>query len=441
MKRKRILFRPILALAALTALPGSAKAAPVPAAPPADLAALISEAEANNPSLLAAKARWEAARHLPSQAEALPDPEVGIAYTNDGVSSLTLGDSVMSNLALTWTQEVRRREKRDQAREVALREIDRAALERERLRLDVAAAVKSAYADLVRLDRTAEILDQTRSILEELVQAARRRYEVGEGIQENVFKAQTEVLRLEAESVRVAQDRRAAEIRLNAAVGRAADVPIGRAETLPPGALPEAPAAMAETAAAGSPEVAVLRATVRREEAGVDLARAEEKPDFVWSASYKNRGGLDPMVMGMFGVRLPMYRARKQAAAVLQKESELAAARQDLVDVQLRTRATVRDLVSQVERADRLLLLYEQGVVPEAQSALESARASYGVGRIGFLDLLNDVTAVLDARREVAVQKSERLQALAALEPLLGRELIQVPAGPGGEGGQDASLR
>jgi len=442
-KSKRPAFRLLFAPAVLLLLVGFSGTAPAAAgeAAPADLAALLQEAEANSPTLRAAEARLQAARHLPSQAEAPPDPEVGVAYTNDGVSSLTLGDSVMSNLALTWTQEVRRSGKRTQAREVALREADRTALDRERLRLEVAAEVKSAYADLVRLDRTAAILDQTRSILEELVQAARRRYEVGEGIQESVLKAQTEVLRLEAESARVEQDRRAAEIRLNAAAGRPADIPIGPAVTLPPGALPDAPEALADAAAAASPEVAVLQASVRREEAGVVLAKAEEKPDFVWSASYQNRGGLDPMVRGMFGVRLPMYRQRKQAAAVLQKESELTAARQDLADLQLRTRAAVRVLVSRVERADRLLLLFRQGVVPLAQSALESARASYGVGRIGFLDLLNDVTVVLNARQEMAVQESERLQALAALEPLLGLELIRVPAGPGEPGGQNALLR
>lgn len=454
MKRKRIPIRLILALAAPWTPAGISGAAPAPAAlnaaqsaaavatvPPADLAALLQEAEANSPLLLAAEARLQAARHLPSQAEAPPDPEVSVAYTNDGVSSLTLGESDMSVLALTWTQEVRRSGKRTRAREVALREADRTALDRERLRLEVAAAVKSAYADLVRLDRTAAILDQTRSILEELVQAARRRYEVGEGIQESVLKARTEVLRLEAESARVSQDRRAAEIRLNAAAGRPAGIPIGPAMSLPEGALPDAPEALSEAAAASSPEVAVLKASVRREEAGVELARAEEKPDFVWSASYQNRGGLDPLVMGMFGVRLPVHRERKQAAAVLQKESELTAARQDLAELELRTRAAVRDLVSRVERADRLLLLFGQGVVPQAQSALESARASYGVGRIGFLDLLSDVTVVLNARREMAVQESERLQALAALEPLLGRELIRVPAGPAETGGQNALLR
>ena len=416
-------------------------AAGAPVIPPADLAALLREAEANSPALRAVEARREAARHLPSQAEAPPDPEVSVAYTNDGVSSFTLGESDMSLLALTWTQEVPYPGKLRRSGEVASYELERAGKDFERARLEVAAAIKTAYAELYRLDRTGAILDETRTVLVSLAEVARRRYEVGEGIQESVLKAQTEILRLEAEQVRVAQDRRTAEVRLNAVVGRSADTPIGPAMALPEAALPTEGDRLAEAAIAGSPEVGGLQAEVRREEAGVSLARLDLKPDFVWSASYQNRDGLDPMVMGMFGLRLPLYRQRKQAQAVLQKESELLAARKDLDDLQVRIQASVRELVSRARRADRLLALFGQGVIPQADSTLESAQSSYRVGRIGFLDVLNDLTALLNARTELAIQESERLQALAALEPLLGRELVHVPGGPGGEGGNHAVNR
>ncbi len=381
MKRLRMFLTAGLPLAALvcatawaaeenvgtTAEDSGAAVTPSPAVPPADLAALLREAQTASPLLRAAEARLEAARRLPSQAGAPPDPEVSVAYTNDGVTSFTLGESIMSNLALTWTQEVRRSGKRSGAREVAEREADRTALERERVTLEVAASVKSAYAELARLDATAAILGETRSILEDLVQASRSRYEVGQGIQESVLKAQTEVLRLEAELARIAQDRRAAEVRLNASVGRAADVPVGEARQIPEGALPGDPDSLADAAVAASPEIGAMKASVKREEAGVALAKEEEKPDFLWSASYMNRGGLDPMVAGMFGVRLPLYRERKQAAAVLERQSELEAARQDLSAAELHARAEVRELVSRVQRAERLLLLFGQGGPPPGE--------------------------------------------------------------------------
>ncbi len=145
------------------------------------------------------------------------------------------------------------------------------------------------------------------------------------------------------------------------------------------------------------------------------------------------------MVTGMFGLRLPVHRARKQAQAVSQAEAELAAARADLSDLQLRTRASVRELVARVGRADRLIVLIGQGVIPNATSALESARASYGTGRVGFLDTLNDLTVLYNARLDLVSQESDRIQALAALEPLLGRELVTSSGGPGGKGEKDAT--
>jgi outer membrane protein TolC len=407
----------------------------------ADLGALLREAGENSPALRAAAARLEAARRAPSQANTLPDPEVSISYTNDGLSSFTYGESEFSNLTLTWRQEVPHPGKREQAAAVAEVSARVAATEFDRARLEVVSAVKSAYAELYRLDRTTTFLDETRHALETLAESARRRYEVGEGVLETVLKAQTEILRLEAEMVRVSSDRRGAEARLNATLGRTEDTAISQVAILPAWNWPADAEDPGRAAVAASPSVAVLQAAAQRAEARAQLARLDLKPDFIWSGAYQSRDGLDPMVMGMFGIRLPLHRGKKQEEALLAAESEFRAAQQDLADLRLRTQAQVRDLTARFHRADRLVILYGQGVVPQAQGALESALTAYGVGRLPFLDLMNDQVVVLEARIQLASEESARLQALAALEPLLGRELIGEPAGAGTQGGSDAAGR
>src|SRR5262245_14713967 len=271
--------------------------------PVANPAELLREAAVTNPAIIAAQARLEAARHAPSQAEAPPDPEVSLAYTNDSLSSFTLGESEFSVLALNWTQEIRASGKRRQAGEVALRSSDVAEKHLQLVRLQVLSAVKSVYADLLRLDRTAAILEEVRQVLGTLEETARRRYEVGEGIQESVLKAQTEILTLEAEATRLSQDRKEAEARLNAAVGRAVETPVGPVEIPLRGELPEDGQLLVQAAVTASPAIGALEAQVRRSQASADLARLEQKPDYIWSASYQYRGDLDPMVMGLFGVR------------------------------------------------------------------------------------------------------------------------------------------
>jgi outer membrane protein TolC len=309
---------------------------------------------------------------------------------------------------------------------VATAEAERAARDADRVRLEVAAAVKSAYADLYRADGTVAILDETRSVLQAFAQTARRRYEVGQGSQENILKAETEILRLEAERARLEQVRRTAEIRLSAAVGRSFDAPLGTVASLPAGDLPADHAALVEAAVAASPEVGAVEAAVRREEAAVRLARLDLKPDLIWSASYQNRGGLDPMVTGMFGLRLPIHKQRRQAQALRQAESSLEAARRELEEGQVRVRAAVRELLARCQRASRLLTLFGEGLIPQAQMTLDSAQASYGVGRVDFLDLLSDLNTLLNARAERLAQEADLFQALSALEPLVGRELIRV---------------
>ena len=61
--------------------------------PPIDLPALLDEVDRASPQLQAVRARAEAAALVAPQREALPDPKLSIAYTNDGLSSFTLGSS------------------------------------------------------------------------------------------------------------------------------------------------------------------------------------------------------------------------------------------------------------------------------------------------------------------------------------------------------------
>ncbi|HEU5181123.1 MAG TPA: TolC family protein [Candidatus Polarisedimenticolia bacterium] len=413
-------------------------AAENPPVPAADPAALLNEAEEKSPVLRAARARLEGSRHVASEVSAPPDPEVSLAYTNDGLSQFTLGDSEFAVLALNWTQEIRPFGKRQAAGEVAASASETGERQLDRLRYQVLSSVKIAYADLFRIDRTARILEEIRATLGSLEETARRRYDVGQGTQESVLKAQTEILLLEAESTRLAQERKQAESRLNAAVGRPAATKVGPAEVLLTGGLPVDTPLLERVDGSESPEIAVLEADVRRTQAEAKLARLEKKPDMFWSASYQYRGDLDPMVMGMFGVRLPLYADRKQAQAVARAESEVVAAGEELANRRILAESELRERVARTERADRLIGLYDQSILPQAANTLESAQVSYSVGKIGLLDILGDLKMLLEARKDRVALDVERMQALAELEPLVGLELLNAEgeAAPGGNHAQ-----
>lgn len=365
----------------------------------------------------------------------LPDPTLTASYTNEGLSHLTYGESPDANLTVTFTQELPYPGKRRLAGDVARAQVGLEEARIESLRFRVAAEVKTLYAELRRIDRSDTILEEARELVESILAAARARYETGEGILENLLRAQVERTRIDAERSLLAQDRRSAEVALVAVLGRSSDTPLGRAVDAPTSA-PVDLRELEEAAVEQAPELLELRAASRREEARLELSRREMKPDLMWGASYASRGSLDPMVMGMFGVRLPLWRDRKQAKAVAQTERELDAARRDTSAGEARVRGTVRDLAARAARAEALLQLYREGILPQSRGALDAAAAAYGAGRAEFVTLVEDFLAVLRYEIEAEAQDADRIRSLVALETLTGRTLV-LP----GDGSRLASIR
>src|SRR5262245_29742432 len=83
--------------------------------------ALLAEADAANPEIVAARARVEAAARSADQAPALPDPVLSVGYTNDGVQP-SLGKREMTTLGVTVAQELTRGSVRKLRGEQAARE-------------------------------------------------------------------------------------------------------------------------------------------------------------------------------------------------------------------------------------------------------------------------------------------------------------------------------
>jgi len=394
-----------------------------PGTPALDLRALVEEAGAANPRILAAQARLEASGHLAPQVEALPDPMASVSYTNDSISDVTLGDSVMSNLRLTWTQEVPYPGKRRLAGDVARAAVGVTAGQLEAVRLEVFAAVKTAYVDLHRIDRTRQIVEENRGMLEAMKEAARARYENGQAILENVLRAQTELTRVEADLARLDQERATVAAGLDALLGRKPGIPPGPALAPPTGLIPE-PAAAESAALERSPGLETLRRRVNVEEARLALAKKSLKPDFLWSAAYIYRADIDPMVMGAFGIRLPLYRDRKQSQQIAQTGIELEASRQDEADGAAALVSRVSDLIARARRAELVSRLYSEGVIPQSRSARDASLAAYSGGQTEFITVITDHLATLRDEIEYENQRADMFRALAALEPLTGLDLV-----------------
>jgi len=394
---------------------------------PIDLPTLLDEADRASPQLQAVRARAEAAALVAPQREAFPDPKLSLAYTNDGLSSFTLGSSEFSNLTAAWEQEVPAKGVRGSAVAVAEAQAGAMRASGETLRARLRARVIVLYAQLWRLDRTKALLAESRALLATSAEAARVRYESGEGIQEGLISAQTAVRRADVELEELALIRRRLELALGAAVGRADDPAFGPAIELPRVAGPLVAENLVAVAVSSSPDVRETLAFERTAEAELDDARVQVKPMYSWVAAYQFRGGLDPMVMGGFSVRLPVYKDRKQERAIAAATIERTAAGHDRAEAELRARAGVRELAAEVASIDTRLRLYREAIVPQSVAALRAAEAALASGRAEMSLVLGDFERWITARKEELTLSAQRVETVAELEAMTGTELFEIP--------------
>ena len=391
-------------------------------APPPDLASFLRLLDEGHPRLRGDEARIRASESRIAPMQALPDPEMRLSYTNEGLQEITYGDSVDANLTLTYEQEMPYRGKRRLSGEVATAEVDVARSELDLNRRALREQVILAYLDVLRADRTRAIVEASREVLSTLLSSARARYEAGQGVLEDLLKTQTEITRIEIETADLDQERASAASRLNAAVGRAPDTPIPALSTVPEVAVPAADEVLA--AASSSPSVERMRRMEAVSAARLESAKLASKPDWLWGVSWAERGSLDPMVMGMVGARLPLWRKNKQLQEAAAAESDLAAARSAREAETLSAAGEVMELLSRVDGARRRLQILEEGLIPQARSTLEAGSASYANGRTVFISLLDDALDLLEFERDLERQRAALGAALAGIEARTGMELV-----------------
>jgi outer membrane protein TolC len=124
-------------------------------------------------------------------------------------------------------------------------------------------------------------------------------------------------------------------------------------------------------------------------------------------------------------VKLPVWYARKQRYAVEEAASRLQESRSNYRAGQAELVFHAKDQYLIAKTSERLLALYESGIIPQASLSLESAMAGYEVGTVDFLTLVNNLMAILNFERQYFQELAKHEQALALLEPLVARVLAQ----------------
>lgn len=400
--------------------PGGADANGSPAEP---LQSLIAEALAHSPLITAARRGWEAQERRPVQESTLPDPR--ITFQNMAVGNAIPGNDLQTNnfayFGYGVSQDIPFPGKLKLRGLVAQKQAQAAREAYQAQERSVVEQVRETYFNLLYLQRTLDLLRQTRGEFRRVAQITEVQYEVGTARQQDVLKAQLEMTSILSEEQTAHQGFEQGQNDLKAILGREQDSPEIPIANVKPAAFTLNDQELRRLSLTGSPLVKQAEALQAKSEESLKLAREGYIPDFSISYMYQKTGARFPdYYMATLGIKVPLYFWRRQTPAIDQAALEKQSADAATYATKLSVVSRAQNEWIAVQTSRRVIRIYRDGLIPQAEATLKSALASYRVGKVDFQTLLSAEIDVLSLKQQFYRTEADHEIAIAKIQQIAG---------------------
>lgn len=411
----------VLALAAVllssaTRAQSDCDAPPAPGSEP-----LVKRALACNPGQLALDARVRAQAEHTAASGHLDDPKLmlGVAPRTLGQEEMRKGYVVEVSQSLPWPGVLELRRALEEAG------ADSRAFEYDQGAVQLALALRLAYADWHYRERLIAINRRHQSLWQTFVDSSRARYAAGSGGKAAVLQARHEEHQLHLDELALTQ----AAARDRSRLARLANIdPSGLSASTP---LPQRePPAGSLTLALDSldtqPQLQQLAAEETRKSRELELAEKDRYPNFSVLARHNNQwANPDQRLFVGVGFNLPLDIGGKRSARERSLEAERLAVEWQRRDAALALADALRRAESRHREASDTLGMYRRDLLPLAEESLATARDDFAAGRGDFLTLLVAERNLLKVQRGFETAERDRFAALAQLTAAAGLVMLE----------------
>ena len=346
---------------------------------------IIDLALERNPTIAGAQSVIEQNEGMRTQAGAYPNPTIG-GQTGSGALRDPSAGSRVTEYGMTLHQTVEWPGMRAARQDAAEAGLASATVGLDEAKLNLIAEVKQSFYELLLAERTVDLLQQNLEIVQEVARIVRARVRSGEGPQFEAVKADVEVLKAKQEMTKAKNAVRVKLVGLNTltsgALGARYQVQ-GDFRSLRDRLDPEQ---MASRDLSQHPIIKRQGKLVEQAELTVTKERQSRVPNVTLFGGYARETGREGVVGG---VSLPTplwYRQQGHIATALgtqrKEEAELLRARNDLA-------RAINQHAREAETAQDQILVYEEGLLKQAQEALRIAQLSFRQGASSLLDVLD----------------------------------------------------
>ncbi|MFH1378985.1 MAG: TolC family protein [bacterium] len=356
------------------------------------LADLIEEGLKNNPQVQAQYAQWKAAESKAKYISRYPDPRAQYSFFGETVETRVgpqehkygLSQTIPFPGKLSFTGFAQRNQ-------VKIEKEQYEAVKRELIK-----NIKHAYYDLSWIDASISITENEKSLLKNMEQTARRKYESNRTSQQDVIKTQVEISKLIDTLYRLKQNRDSLAAMLNNLLNREISAPL---ESVAPVEPQEFTLSLDQLLSMGKekrPELQAAQFLVKKAEEELIFSKLNYLPDFTLSYDYIQVGdgttrqaddGKDAW-LGTVSINLPIWFG-KLSSHVKEKKELLTAKRKDSENLENRISFEIEDLFLKINTYKDIISLYRTALIPQVNQAYEASRTAYESGKAEFLNWLD----------------------------------------------------
>jgi cobalt-zinc-cadmium efflux system outer membrane protein len=353
--------------------------------PTFDLDRIIDLALERNPAIAGARSVIEQNEGRRTKAGAYPNPSITAQFADATIRTARTGARAVENGVIV-EQTVEWPGMRAARKDAAAAGLTGATFSLDEAKLNLIAEVKGTFYELLLAERTVDLLQQNLEIVQDVARIVRARVRSGEGPQFEAVKAEVEVLKAKQEMTKAKNVVRVKLVGLDTltsgALGPRYQVQ-GDFRSLRDRLDPEQ---MAARDLSQHPILKRQGKMVEQAEFTVTKERKARVPDVTLFGGYSTQIETKSVVAG---VTLPTpiwYQQQGHIAEALgtqrKEEAELVRAENNLG-------REINQHAREAETAQEQILVYEEGLLKQAQEALRIAQLSFRQGASSLLDVLD----------------------------------------------------
>jgi len=387
--------------------------------PTFELDRIIDLALERNPLIAGAQSLIAQNEGRRTEAGAYPNPTIGFQTADATIRDPSNGVRLMER-GVTVHQTVEWPGMRAARQDAAEAGFAGATVGLEESRLNLIAEVKTAFYDLLLAERNVDLLQQNLETVQEVARIVKARVRSGEGPQFEAVKADVEVLKAKQEMTKAKNAVRVKLVGLDTltAGGLGPRYKVqGDFRSLRDRLEPEQ---MAARDLSQHPILKRQGKLVEQAEFAVSKERQARVPNVTLYGGYAREAGREAVVAGL-SVPTPLwYRQQGHIATALgtqrKEEAELIRMRNDLA-------RAINQHAREAETAQDQILVYEEGLLKQAQEALRIAQLSFRQGASSLLDVLDAQRVQRQITVDYNLARFELSLALTRYERALGGPL------------------